>query len=691
VFGFINQYSGSTEAEIKEQVFERIEKLINDSVEQLSKVGAAEISKKTVGEGKLDKALRFAQGLKSLGFIKDFAVDKKGRITVDRLTLEEMPTPSEDMLSDGEREVYRFMRDWFDNHVDDFERVTRNVWGKDFKRENNYMPMIPMLIHGMKMEDADSQLDDSMDLIGTIPNRLSSKESNRQKSRSNLAGADKYYDVDIVEAFLNSAHQVLQATRGGRGMRAMVKIVNSGDFGRFLRGENAPDKDTADRHLVDTDDIKYYRTALKEIVQDTKHAPFLFPNRREAASKFLQASLGHMVKLFLNRLPQAALQYIPNFYMTAQMTSPQATAIATAWQFRSLFGENRTKYEKFLSNFSGAFRSAQGLPVYDKFVNTNPSLRQEASHVAGWVTGVKEGELSLRLGDKGAFNLSIIAGYIDYLVRTGKIESAHDFDIEADIDPGAFAYAETFAAKVNNESNRAYRPQLVKGDKLQKGNAFATLYLLMGFSINAATEAMNSARTMFDKRATLDQRLEAANHVQAYAGQIVIFNLLRAHVINQIGYMPLAKAAVAALYGYVPKEESEEKKRKKKQERNKRLVIQMMADGMLGAASGPAQAFVKDVANAGWKVGTEAGAELGEKPPFFTDGPGGPAGMLVEGVDIFTKAFVKSKDKKLTRNQRKAVDELEIAKAVSLLINAPDVFRLTDNMIKQVKESKKQR
>lgn len=692
VYAFLNQHLGDPDTSFAD----RLDKLITDGVEKLYSDAAARtnsIRKKD----QLQQATETANALKSMGLIEDFQISENKRfITVKRI--DGLTSGSlNGVLSAGEQELYNYAQSKFNSIVDGVERTARNVYGLDFVRWQNYFPMIPKRMSDENKATGDEEVQDQFEIYGDMDKKVSKQPSDRLKNRGKLAGNDKYYQMGFLDGFLNGYNQALISSTSGRHLVALAHTANSDKFGRFLSGAFNEQIDGIKDNF--DENKKIFREKLSEVVRDKLQAPFMFRSHQDWGRRMVSGFMNHVVRTWLARADQFVLQYAPNWMATATEVGVPSTTRATAIQIASIYDkEMRASYEKFLSNFSGQFRASMGMEAFDEQLKRfdDSSITYTAGKVLDTLNIV--GISALKFADKGANNVSLIAAYINYLVKIGELKSVSDFDIETaadNLNPEAMAYAEQIAGRVNNESDKANRAHVTKN---HEGSPFTFMWLLKGYSLNAYQEGMSSLKVAFSNRATGKQKAEGLRHFSTYMTQIVVFNGLKALAISPALNL-LSQSLLPVLFGVAPDEESENEKKQRQQKRFARVAANVLSDATLAGVPEPVEEAAKEGANMLFKA-AQGLMKDGKKdnkgvmdprfsPYFAGSGALGGGAMLVDGGKTIHKAFTEETNNIYPYDVNQALDKLDYAQLAALVMRNGDMWRLTNSLEQELMKKRR--
>src|SRR5882757_176267 len=665
-YAYLNQYKGIESGEVSDNLSQRLDDLVDDAkyfIEEANRIRPA------VRKKYLENATDRLDALKDFGLI-DYGISKsqvedegktiRGKprkktkfdlwVKVNDNFDSQDPTKSLetawDKMSAGEKEVYDFARNAYDELTDKVEFVTRAYAGKDFQRERNYISLVARKKTGENF--ADTELSDQTDLTYDLRS-INSKPAGMTMRRVAKKPENIYYDGDFFSNFVNRYYQSLYTAEVLPGLQVVAKTVINPDFKRYITGQ----LDIGFNKEKGAPNYDKFKNKLIQAVNQGKYAPFFKPNPKSALDNAATQLMSAGVKMALHNIWQGPAQLAPALLHTVAISNAKATALALGTGFRALVdGQYAKNRAKFLENFTAVKRSALGSDAFNSYV-------KRLGDEPGWWTDTKGyankmqkiSAFSLEKGDQAAQNTALISGYITSLLRQGKIKAVSEFDFAKEAkNPNneALAFAEQTASAVNNESAREYKPDVLKDSEKAK-----YLWMLQGFSLNAYQNAMNKAKIMFDNRRTTQERNEARLHFAGYLGEMAAYQFVK-HASRGF-QLALAGALVSALFG-IKHEEDEEEKRKRKEKEAIRTATNILADITLSNTNALVQGGAKNLINQGYKEWAKAkvrekkkaAKEMGKKfdprgtylSPYFApyygvEGAGG-------GVEFYTSAGEKA-------------------------------------------------
>jgi hypothetical protein len=251
------------------------------------------------------------------------------------------------------------------------------------------------------------------------------------------------------------------------------------------------------------------------------------------------------------------------------------------------------------------------------------------------------------------------------------------------------------AARVSNESNRAYRSDAIK-DK--KGNYLFNAFLLKGFSLNAFVEFFNATRAATDKKSSTAERMEAVRHIGTYGTQIVVFNFLKLFVMKELFGMA-AEATMPLLYGLASRGQSDEEKEKEKGKNWSKIGVQTVADGAFGGLPAYMEATGKAGVNWLYKhllTTTDKSADGtyqddAFKPLFSGEATGfGGVEMAAEAGQVAWDALSLKQNSKLTAEANAAKQLNDELKLAAFIFRSGDLLKFSYALEKEIGKHKKE-
>lgn len=700
VISYLNQFRGVESGDITKSLQQRLDEMIDD-VNYLYTEGHKLSSKE--GRPLIEDAQRRLDALVSFGLIVYSIEDGRLNIEVKEKFESDPEKKMESLVGDmtvGERAVYQFVLDKYAENADRLEFITRTYANKEFKRERNYVSLVPR--QKDVIENPSPDLSEDTDI--TYSQRsINSKPSSTTISRSDRKGDKVYYDGDFFSNFVNRYYTSLYTSEVLPDLQRTAKLVNSDQFKRFITGQF--DKGF---NKKGTENYEKFKTKLAQVINEEKYAPFF----RKGAVSVTDALISRGVKAVLGNVWQGPKQYAPAVVHNFAVNNASAVIYAMRSKGRALtdkqYAEDR---QKFLGNFTGVQRSAVGSEAYDSYVKGINDDMSWWTRPVQWIDKVQKlSSFVLERADKAAQNDAYIASYITSLLRQGEIKNANEFDFAKEAEnpnKEALAYAEQTASTINNESAKAYR-----ADALTKGFYNKYLWLLQGFSLNAYQNAMSKAKIIGDNRATSAEKKEAALHFLGYLSEMGTYQLVGKWARNS--QLAIAGAILSGLFG-IKDDETEEEREAKKIKDNIRTGANMVADISMSGLPAPAQGVLKIAANYAYsqwakmeaaknkKEAKSAGGKFDPRGthlspyyvPFYgAEGPGGAADFYTAifkgGIDAIVRGIEQNeKDKDDTADEKIATNLNRYLGIPAYITGAGDLVILNNRMQQIIKNAEK--
>lgn len=705
-FSYLNQYRGTDPGEIIDDLKHRVDDLVDDAKYILSE--ATRVEGEPGNKFRREAMHRF-EALADLGLI-DYSInelDPTDDLTVNIKDNFGGDDPASDLkeieerLSEGEKAVYQFARDHYDELTDQLEDVTRNYAGKVFQRERNYISLVPR--RKRVSDDKNPELSADTDILVGLKS-VNAKPSSTTISRSDKKPKDVYYDSDFFSNFINRYYTSLYTAEVLPELQTVAKTVNDPKFEKFLTGQF--DEGFAG---LGKDNYQKFKAKLAEAINEEKYSPFF----KRGKSNVLDEVVNKGVRLVLGNVWQGPKQYAPALLHNLAVNNVKALRYAIKSRGMALSPYNKEyarARQELLNHFTGVQRSAVGSNAYDEYIKRIDEDIAWWQHPLEWLDKVRKlSSFVLEKADRAAQNDAYISGYITALLREGKIKSIKDFDIyehSKNPDQKALSYAEQIASNINNESAKAYRPQVLKDPSTARN-----LWLLQGFALNAYQNAMNKAKIIFDNRATGVEKKEAANHLTGYLAELASYQLVGKWARNIQG--AIAIALLSSLFG-VEIEEDEEAKKKKKTKENIKMGANMFADLTMSGLPAPYQTAAKMTINYAFGQWAKIRAkdlkdeadEKGEKfdprgtylSPYFkpyvgAEGPGGAAEFYTSAGQKAIDAVVKAANEKVESKEETETDKLmanlnRYLGIPAVVLGSGDLFILNNRMQQALREKK---
>ena len=698
---YLNQYKGSSNEEISSSLRQKLSEMVED-VEYL--YGEGQRLEKRKGESIRKDAQSRLDALQSLGLISYSISQGNLDITISEKFDESDPVSAinniVNKLSAGEKSVYQFVMDRYSDVSDQLEFVTRTYANKEFRRERNYVSLVPRRKDGQpdKSQDISEETDFTQGRRS-----VNTKPATTTISRADRKGDNVYYDGDFFSNFVNRYYTSLYTSEVLPEVQRTAKLVNSKEFQDFITGK----LDEGFRGKG-AENYTKFKNKLAQVINDEKFSPFF----QRGQSTIADALISRGVRAVLGNVWQGPKQYAPAVIHNFAVNNPKAVTFAMRSRGKALTDKQYANdRQMFLKNFTGVQRSAVGSEAYDRYIKSVNDDMSWWMHPVQWIDKVqKASSYVLERSDRAAQNDAYIGSYVTSLMKQGVIKNPGEFDFAQHAErpnKEALSYAEQMASNINNESAKAYR-----ADALTQGDYAKYLWLLQGFSLNAYQNAWNKAKIIGDNRATGEEKKEAAYHFLGYLGEMASYQVVGKWARNS--QLAIAGAILSGLFG-ITDDESEEEKRDRKKKEDIRTGASVLADISMSGLPAPAQAALKISLNYAYQQWAkikvkekkkEAGAK-GEKfnpngtylspyyVPFYgVEGPGGAADFYTaigkKGIDAVVKGAAAYKsDEEDTANEQLATNLNRYLGIPAAVIGAGDLIILNSRMQQVIKNAGK--
>jgi len=567
-FSFLNQWRGMHEGMIADEFKKSVDKLVSDVKYHFERAQSLNKGENKISQKGVEDQLK---ALKELGLIDYDIVGKKLNVDIKNEIFDNgdpigVINEIYNKLSAGEKEVYEYAVNKFEETVDGVENYARIHEGKGFERipGGKYFPRIP--VHKEKPIDSNKEDLDLNNAFSSNMKSLNKRPPRLMEERAKDFNDDVYYDSDFYTNAINGYWNSLYTSKAMPEVQKLDKILKNEDFKRFLNGKF--DETFAKRDKVNREDktrtlgeynFDKFKKQLVTSLNEEKLSPFFSHNPR-----VLDEILNRSVKGVLGNIPQAPKQYITASVNNLIVNDAGAWWTAVGSHGKAIFDkEYRDARRKLLNNFTGVQRSVRGQSMYDKGYKSIDESKSWYQYPLDWQAKLQEiSSIPLEKGDQMAQNEAYIASYITSLIKQGKIKNAGEFDIYKESqspNKQAISYAEQIAGEINNESAKGYRPAIIK----DPAGAAKYLWLLQSFNLNAYRFAKQKAQIAFgiNNGATMAERQQALTHVIGFAAQIGAYNIVSSGI--RAGYLMIGFSLLKALFGIEKKELSEEQKHQK--------------------------------------------------------------------------------------------------------------------------------
>lgn len=713
VYSFLNQHIDDRDESFKL----RLNKLIDDNVIYMYDRFATEANS-NLKRDMQDKAIGVVDALYSLGLIKGYTITGQ-KIDVERFDEQDLSSDmldknelGEHPLTDAEKWLYDYALGKFRDNEDGVEKNARAVYGVDFVRWNNYFPMIPYQVD-RKIEELTFEPS-----VFQSTRNFSKQPNERVKNRQAVSGENVYYQPSFIDVFLNGLTDSYFTSDASREYMSMATLYNSKFFTAFLKGKFNFDvyDGTGKKVLTADENDKIFKNTIGRMINDRLNDPFPYKRYKSKADRFFSWVEKTAVGTVLQNTPQLIKQYAPNYVYTMlelgggnpASKGTFATMAATAIQMKAIANpEIRAAYETLLGNTNSSNRVTLGNQAFDKQTDEIMNDRSKLKDMADITTAVLQGtgKWALMMADEGANNLTILASYIHYLLKTGEIKSVKDFDIVKESESPnkeALAYAEIKSARVNNDSLRSNRAKMLKDTQ---GKWFGHIWMLKGFNLNAWFEFDNSLRVMTNRNSTVSDRKEAFNTMIGYFSSVLIFNFVKDFIITpayDIMSKQLIQYFVESMAEGMLSGDDEEKVKKERQKRSARFWFNVTSDAFLGGVNTYIETSAKLAANQIWtmyqkshKIEDRLPDELKNSiydaskfDPYYVNQlvfPGLPGLILNIGQSIYDGIEIGSHAKGTPQDVSNAIDFAEVMKGMSYIVKSGDMLKMAQSLIKNLK------
>lgn len=384
-------------------------------------------------------------------------------------------------------------------------KVNRNYYGESVDMSNpNYIGQTTFFTD--VVEDFEKAFDEPVFAYNQVNKMRASSTMTRSREMIAPTGSNRavHYDFDLFKTQPKKFHESLTTMMTTEETRKMAKLFARKEFQDFMKG-----KFNIEPKLMD-DNMRVFKNILTEYVNGERK-PYVvtreISKQRSAISKFLYSRM-------LNSLEAGALQSLPNI-PSLVLESPQSFAKSMEITGSSLFDESkRDALTKFLSQTSKASRVNAGFEALTKSaksISDNSTLRFGSNAYKNFDNFLG---LSIEYGDRLTTVHSLLTGYIKGLIKSGKIKSAAEFDIVAEVEKGldqyALSNAETLMSFINNESSTYGKAKVFRKDWA------SVMRMLQSFSHNSATNFLIDLGRFTDEAANSADRIDAAKRMTQY-------------------------------------------------------------------------------------------------------------------------------------------------------------------------------
>lgn len=501
IFADLNQYdAGATQAEIKEG-FDGRKTALLETIDRLKVKSTNDVRFKKSHANYIELLEGIYDSIKDFNSIDDIKLDG------------------------DQKELYTYMRDFYDSIQED-TRLNAEVYNNiDFKPVENYFPRTYNHVDDLFGANAEKQMETKIITGAEFYSKadLKKEEAGTKKSRT-IKGSelplDKVINLDLVSNFLNTTRKILYDI------------------------ETQPDRHYAANVTTDAMAMREL-TSDDSVVEITKRVALqLVHNQRLGIlpqhAKTLLKAAGEFYRGSANRYALGGLFQGPKQIASAYVTTLASLGNNAAFLPASI--------HDLIFNNEAANKLMEGLPISiresEKAALThidikesdvsklNKSLEKHMVRIFdGWNDFADHVSLSpLVWGDAVSAKASWMAFYKDYLVREGVIKSIEDFNLENESNnrnDDAAEYAEQMTSTTLNINERTLQP------KSKLGGFFPFMSFALNAKINLAMDIARASR----KGVPNDERIKAARMVVGHIASSVALNgigwAVRTAMINQ--------------------------------------------------------------------------------------------------------------------------------------------------------------
>jgi len=447
------------------------------------------------------------------GIEENYEEAKAALESLDAPTLEEMKAK----LSPNELRFYNKLRDHLDKFAHDAIKTIELYSNRPVGLVKNYWPR---MVFKTTEETDPAAIGELEEFEGFGDHETASKDLfGRQKGRTKLVGKRGYYNPNGEANFLNGLREAMMIAGAGHEYYQMRALYNSPKgFNRLVTGLDAGIKDM-----------------LIGIVKSTKnHGRFSGRDTRGFWTKLGQGLSQNLTGAAIKNPLQLPKQLTALGYTA--IAAPQATLQATGI-VNDLIAQKVLKkptplleaYNDFVNNSTLALRLAipEIISFTERYTGDKNPIAKGFNTITAGASKWTGGEF-ITEADKVVSLTSMLAGYIQHQVKTGKLKSAKDFDLRKEFKNGwdmeAMAAAEQMQAESNSENSR-----LFFADKVRKN---PEQYFLSTFTYNA----MKNMGIQMGKASKLQgpERKAALARIGGIALSFALFSLVHNATNNAI-------------------------------------------------------------------------------------------------------------------------------------------------------------
>ncbi len=623
------------------------------------------------------------KALENLGIIKGVTQNKYGKIeNIDvntSITLDDILAS----MSNREKVALDYIISKNKEISSDLQNTMRQYYGKTIDISNpNYVSMRAFFT-------------DDVESFTSVYNKpifdmMASSTYERNKEMLFQSQGDNgfiHYDFDIFNAAPRSFHESLITAYTSDATKSMMKLFNRKDFQDFIKGKYNIDPTSLN------DNLNVFKNVVTEYINGQRQ-PYVIT--REMA-KQRQSLARHFYGLMLNSLDAGIKQYVPNI-PSLLIEDPGGFVKSVDLSLKAVYNDEiGDALTKFLSQTSKASRVTSGIEALrasSKSLSDSELLRTSINTYKNFIE--KPLGASLEIGDSMTTTQALLTGYIKGLKKLGKLKSANEFDLVAEVEKGldqdALSFAEQFMSFINNESSSHARAKVFRRD------GASILRMLQSFSHNASTNALIDLGRFTDPMATINDRIEAAKRMSQYLMTIGFYGV-GVYGLNELR-TKMAKDFLSSS-GVVKDGEELDKNLKEKSDRTKQMIATgAITDAVLSRQNVVASQAIKGLLGAGWslygdKVRKEK-IESGEPDvakdysPFFENKYLGVSGSFISEFERITNGDLNEEDYRYlsTEKQREAASFIKDMQLFGLITPSKDIKNLMSSAQKVLKAGK---
>ena len=465
-----------------------------------------------------NKAL-LKQSVKALLDSHDSNNNKMGKM-LEKISLEfdAAKELSDVKLSPGQEEAHRSALDYFESKSDKLSAVAEIDENTKFNKQANYFPRSYFTIDPSVSQEV-AGIGERKSMASKYINRSLTGRTKDRVIKDKLP-AGKIVDYRFLDGFNKASYDVIYDINNIRNNEVMVEVFKNPDLKEFIGAKN---------HAL------LYEKANDMVDMQKGNIAIRGNKYDQAGSKIVSALTQIGLSVKVGRITQFPTQYITSAaHALINSSSPSTILHVMGHRFGLTSGSSvfKAKANELMAKAGQgvAGRDAQGFEELSQHIDREVDksfFSDNTNKLKNTVKALRSATIApLTISDKAVSKDIWMSGYMDSLIKQGKIKDVKDFNIDQELlapNKEAAAFAESQVSSINNISNSTLKPSRFIETGVSSKVINSALWTLKKFSLNGLYEASNNVRTILENNGG---QKEATKYVVGYAVQTAVFSAL---------------------------------------------------------------------------------------------------------------------------------------------------------------------